>query len=329
MPYQKRFYLYFMNYYMYFLIFILSGILTYFIQKIFIHYKKFDDFNHRSSHKTLATRTGGIGIFASLLIVSSYYYFNKIELFDYSLFIPLGIMFIVGVYDDFYHADFKLKFLLQIIVAKIIIDQGYVISNYHGLFGFYEVPWLIAQLSTVFVFLVIINAINFIDGIDGLAISEVIKTIALIEFFSTSSSVLKPLSIMLFLSLIPLYYFNFKKHQKVFLGDSGSLLLGTIVSIYIFFILGNEYQFKEGFQINKTVFVVLVILYPLIDLLRVFILRIKKGKSPFEADQNHIHHLFLKYKLNNVSVLLFMILLISIVQLFIINSVSNISDMLF
>ena len=329
MPYRKRFYLYCMNYYMYFLIFILSGILTYFIQKIFIHYKKFDDFNHRSSHKTLATRTGGIGIFASLLIVSSYYYFNKIELFDYSLFIPLGIMFIVGVYDDFYHADFKLKFLLQIIVAKIIIDQGYVISNYHGLFGFYEVPWLIAQLSTVFVFLVIINAINFIDGIDGLAISEVIKTIALIEFFSTSSSVLKPLSIMLFLSLIPLYYFNFKKHQKVFLGDSGSLLLGTIVSIYIFFILGNEYQFKEGFQINKTVFVVLVILYPLIDLLRVFILRIKKGKSPFEADQNHIHHLFLKYKLNNVSVLLFMIMIISIVQLFIINSVSNISDMLF
>ena len=176
MPYRKRFYLYSMNYFMYSLVFILSGILTYFIQKIFIRYKKFDDFNHRSSHKTLATRTGGIGVFATLLIVSSYYYFNKIELFDYSLFIPLGIMFIVGVYDDFYHADFKLKFLLQIIVAKIIIDQGYVISNYHGLFGLYEVPWLLAQLSTVFVFLVIINAINFIDGIDGLAITEVINT---------------------------------------------------------------------------------------------------------------------------------------------------------
>ena len=98
-----------MNYSVYFLVFILSGFLTYVIQKIFIHYKKFDDFNHRSSHKTLATRTGGIGVFATLLVVSSYYYFNKIELFDYSLFIPLGIMFIVGAYDDFYHADFKLK----------------------------------------------------------------------------------------------------------------------------------------------------------------------------------------------------------------------------
>ena len=113
-----------MNYPVYFLVFILSGILIYFIQKIFIHYKRFDDINHRSSHKTLATRTGGIGVFATLLIVSSYYYFNKIELFDYSLFIPLGIMFIVGVYDDFYNADFKLKFLLQIILQKSLSIKG-------------------------------------------------------------------------------------------------------------------------------------------------------------------------------------------------------------
>ena len=124
--------------------FALSALLHYGIQQVFIYYKRFDDFNHRSSHKTLATRTGGIGVFLSLLFVSLFYYFQNIVLFDYSLFIPLGIMFIVGVYDDFYQADFKLKFLLQIIVAKILIDQGYVISNYHGLFGLYEVPWLLA-----------------------------------------------------------------------------------------------------------------------------------------------------------------------------------------
>ena len=287
-----------MNYPLYFSVIILSGILTYCTQKIFIHYKKFDDINHRSSHKTLATRTGGIGVFATLLIISSYYYFNTIELFDYSLFIPLGVMFIVGVYDDFYNADFKLKFLLQIIVAKIIIDQGYVISNYHGLFGLYEVPWLLAQLSTVFVFLVIINAINFIDGIDGLAITEVIKTIVLIEFFSGNQITLNPLAALLIFSLLPLYYFNFKKKGKVFLGDGGSLLLGTIVSIYIFYTLGSEYQFKVNFQINKVLFAVLVILYPLVDLLRVFILRIKDGKSPFEADQRHIHH-YLNYNFNS------------------------------
>jgi len=279
---------------LYFLIFVLSGLLTYFIQKIFVYYKRFDDFNHRSSHTTLATRTGGISVFITLLSASLYFYFNSIELFDYSLFIPIGVMFVVGVYDDFYNADFKLKFLLQIIVAKIIIDQGFVITNYHGLFGLYEVPWILAQLTTVFVFLVIINAINFIDGIDGLAITEIIKSVMLIEFFSASNTPLKPLGSMLVLSLLPLYYFNFKKTKKVFLGDSGSLLLGTIISIYIFYVLGNEYQFKPSFQLNKVFFSVMVILYPLTDLLRVFVLRKKRGKSPFEADQNHLHHLLLK-----------------------------------
>ena len=300
-----------MNFPIYFLVFALSGILTYCTQKIFIHYKKFDDINHRSSHKTLATRTGGIGIFATLLFVSTYYYFNTIELFDYSLFIPLGIMFIVGVYDDFYSADFKLKFLLQIIVAKIIIDQGYVISNYHGLFGLYEVPWILAQLSTVFVFLVIINAINFIDGIDGLAITEVIKTIILIEFFSRNQTTLNPLMTLLILSLLPLYYFNFKKKGKVFLGDAGSLLLGTMVSIYIFYVLGSEYSFKSGLQINKVLFAILIIIYPLIDILRVFILRINDGKSPFEADQKHIHH-FLKNKFNSHFKVTFTIVILEI-----------------
>ena len=296
---------------MYFLVVLLSGLLTYFTQKIFIHYKKFDDFNHRSSHKTLATRTGGIGVFATLLIISSYYYFNKIDLFDYSLFIPLGIMFIVGVYDDFYHADFKLKFLLQIIVAKIIIDQGYVISNYHGLFGLYEVPWILAQLSTVFVFLVIINAINFIDGIDGLAISEVIKTILLIEFFSASKTALTPLALLLIISLLPLYYFNFKKKGKVFLGDGGSLLLGTILSIYIFYVLEHQYVIKNNIQINKVLFAILIVFYPLLDLLRVFIIRIKNGRSPFLADQSHLHHYIVK-KTDSVIITILLIEFVSV-----------------
>ena len=276
------------------LVVLLSGVFTFIIQKIFINNKIFDDFNHRSSHVSLATKTGGISVFVTLFLVSVYFYFNSVELFDYSLFIPLGIMFVVGVYDDFYDVDFKLKFLLQIIVAKIIIDQGFVITNYYGLFGLYEVPWLLAQLTTVFVFLVIINSINFIDGIDGLAITEVIKIILLIEFFSANDTALRPLALLLILSILPLYYFNFKKKNKVFLGDSGSLLLGTIVSVYTFYLLGNDFEFKPEFALNKALFAVLVLLYPLTDLLRVFIIRIKNGNSPFEPDQNHLHHIFHK-----------------------------------
>jgi UDP-N-acetylmuramyl pentapeptide phosphotransferase/UDP-N-acetylglucosamine-1-phosphate transferase len=285
--------------------FIIASTLHFGVQKLFISYKRFDDFNHRSSHKTLATRTGGIGIFLSVFIISLYFYFQGIELFDYSLFIPFGIMFIVGVYDDLYNADFKLKFLLQIIVAKILIDQGFIISNYHGLFGLYEVPRILAQLSTVFVFLVIVNSINFIDGIDGLAITQVIKTILLVEFFSQSTD-LSVLSLMLISSIIPLYYFNFKKKTKVFLGDGGSLLLGTVASVYIFYVLGIDFKFENDISLNKALFSILILLYPLLDLLRVFIIRLKNKKSPFEPDQNHIHH-FLVSKYNQLQTLILII----------------------
>ena len=303
---------------------VLSGVLHYFIQRIFIFLKKFDDFNFRSSHNTLATRTGGIGIFATLFIISLYYYLQGVEIFDYSLFIPLGIMFIVGVYDDFYKADFKLKFFLQIIVAKILIDQGYVISNYYGLFGLYEVPWLLAQLSTIFVFLVVVNAINFIDGIDGLAITEIIKAILLIEFFSDGFTTLSNLGFLVICSLIPLYYFNFKKRGKVFLGDGGSMFLGALVMVYLLRVLGDDYTMINEFQINKALFCVLVLIYPLTDLLRVFILRLKERKSPFVADQNHLHHLLHKkgYKpilnvlvIQGLSVTIFLLFVFGITKL--------------
>lgn len=278
------------------------------VQKIFIHYKQFDDFNHRSSHKTLATRTGGIGIFLTVLIISLYYYFQGIVLFDYSLFIPLGIMFVIGIYDDLYNADFKLKFLMQIIVAKILTDQGYVISNYHGLFGLYEVPWLLAQLSTIFIFLVVVNAINFIDGIDGLAITEVLKIILLIEFFSDGLTALAPLGMLVMATILPLYYFNFKKKRKVFLGDGGSMLLGSLVMIYVLNMLGDSFIFKTELRLNKTLFSVLILLYPLTDLLRVFIVRIKDRKSPFVADKGHLHHLLNKKFKPSISLLTIVLL---------------------
>ena len=299
---------------------VLSAVLNYSIQKIFNYYKKFDDFNHRSSHNTLATRTGGIGIFTTLLLVSLFFYFQGIEIFDYSLFIPLGIMFVVGVYDDFYNADFKLKFFLQIIVAKILIDQGYVISNYNGLFGLYEVPWLLAQFSTVFLFLVVVNSINFIDGIDGLAISVVIKSILFIEFISSEPTVLFPLGYILIFCIIPLYYFNFKKSKKVFLGDSGSLILGSIVCIYLLNILGSEYKMINEIEINKSIFSIVVLFYPLFDLIRVFSIRLFNKKSPFEADQKHIHHLLLfKFK-KHYQVTIAIILLDSIISLLMLSA---------
>ena len=300
-----------MNVTLYTVVIVLSSILHFSIQKIFIYYKRFDDINHRSSHKTLATRTGGIGVFISLFLVSLFYYSKGVEIFDYTLFVPLGIMLIVGVYDDLYKADFKLKFFLQIIVAKILIDQGYVITNYFGLFGLYQVPWLLAQITTVFVFLVVVNAINFIDGIDGLAITQVIKTIVLIEFLSYESTLLLPIGSIIIISIIPLYYFNFKKEKKVFLGDGGSMFLGTIVMIYALTTLSPNYTILPEYSINKVILAILSVLYPLIDLLRVFIIRVVDGKSPFIADRRHLHHKVLAVT-KHQSLVVFIILIVEL-----------------
>ena len=277
-----------------------SFLTSYALKKLFTKLNKFDAINFRSVHQSKATKTGGIAVFTTIFIFSFYFYLRSDQIYDFSILIPLGIMFVVGVYDDFYNADFKLKFLLQIIVAKILIDYGLIIENFHGVFGLYEIPRIPSQLFTVFVFLVIVNAINFIDGIDGLAITEAIKVILVVELLSTTATTYFKLGMITILALLPLYYFNYKKDYKVFLGDGGSLFLGTLISIYVFYVLGPEYELKQS--ISKPFLSMSLILYPLIDLLRVFIIRMKEKKSPFNPDQNHIHHFLLKRGLNHFKI---------------------------
>ena len=191
----------------------ISLIFTVSFKFLFIKSKSFDHINYRSIHKTKATKSGGISVFTTLFIFSFYFYLNQIDLFDFSLLVPLGIMFIVGVYDDFYNADFKLKFFLQIIVAKILIDQGLIIDNFYGVLGLNEIPRFAGQIFTIFVFLIIINAINFIDGIDGLAITETIKVILLVEFLSIGPTPFFSLGKLTAL-VYCLIFFNLKKIIK-------------------------------------------------------------------------------------------------------------------
>ncbi len=286
------------------------------LQRWFIKLKKFDTINSRSVHRSKATKTGGISIFLTLFIFSCFFYLKGENIFNFSLLIPLGIMFITGVYDDFYNADFKLKFFLQIIVAKILIDQGLIIDNFYGVFGFNEISRLAGQLFTVFVFLIIVNAINFIDGIDGMAITEFLKVILCVEILSAQPTPFFYLGIICLLSVLPLYYYNFKREYKVFLGDAGSLFLGTLIAVYIFYVLGPNYTIKGGLNINKALLSVVLIIYPLLDLLRVFIIRLGKNKSPFSADQNHLHHLLLNRGFPHYAIVLCM-LTISLLFLFI------------
>jgi UDP-GlcNAc:undecaprenyl-phosphate GlcNAc-1-phosphate transferase len=275
-------------------IFCLSLCLIYFIQKIYIRKNITDKITSRSSHISLATRSGGISVFLTLFIISTYYYLKGYEIYDFSIIVPISMITIVGLFDDIYNVDFKLKFIFQIIFAKIIIDNGFIIDNLHGVFGLFEIGRILAQLLTILIIVAIINAINFIDGIDGLAISITLLFIISFEFFALSNTGFYNLSIIIISSLVPLYYFNFKKESKVFLGDSGSLLLGGIVSVFVVNILSNYYLIKPQFDLHKILFVISILFYPIVDIIRIFFLRLLKGKSPFQPDNNHIHHLLLK-----------------------------------
>lgn len=260
-------------------------------QFFFLKNNMIDEIKIRSSHKTIATRSGGIAIFISIFFVSLFYYISSNVIYDFSFLVPLSLLLFIGLYDDIYKLDFKLKFIFQIIAAKIIIDNGLIIDNLHGVFGIYELNRIIGQLITIFFIVAIINAINFIDGIDGLAISSVALFIILFELLSSMNSIFINFSIIVVSTFLPLYYFNFKKKNKIFLGDSGSLFLGGVVSIYVLHILSQNYIIKDAFDIHKILFVISVLFYPIIDIIRVVILRIYNNKSPFIADKNHIHHL--------------------------------------
>ena len=257
------------------------------VQKIFLLKSKIDQINHRSSHSVTATKTGGISVFITLTFYTIYFYLTKNQIFDFSLMLPLGIIFVTGVYDDSYNADFKLKFLIQIIVAKLFIDYGFSINNLYGFLGINELPNILSQILSILSFLIIVNSINFIDGIDGLASSISIYIILAFEFF-IRKSILINLNVLLLMSVLPLFYFNFKKENKVFLGDAGSLLLGSIISINSFSFLGQE---NYSFSINPIFIFILILFYPIFDLARVFFIRIYNKRSPFIADKIHIHHL--------------------------------------
>lgn len=275
--------------------FFLSIITSYYCQKLFLKKKIFDKINLRSSHNSIATRSGGLSVFIVIMIISIYFYLIGIEIFNFSILVPLSIVFLVGVYDDFYSVDFKLKFIFQIIVAKIIIDNGLIIDNFHGFFGIFEINRVLAQLVTIFIIISIINAINLVDGIDGLLISITLMFIISYELFASENTDLYFLSLIVITALTPLYYFNFRKTEKIFLGDAGSYLLGGIIAIYILNILSVGYKIRPEFDINKIIYIISILCYPIIDVIRIFSLRIINKKSPFIADKNHIHHNLLKY----------------------------------
>lgn len=272
----------------YIVVIILSIALNLILKKNFLNYELIDNINHRSSHSSIALRSGGSVIFLIIILYSGYLYINGKQPYDFSFLLPLAILYIIGLYDDIKGLDFTLKFIFQIISAKLLIDIGYVIDIF-SIFGYeYTFTRILSQLISMFVFISIFNAYNFIDGIDSNIHLESMKNLILILFIFNLNQELSSLAIYCVLVIMINLFFNLNKKIKIFTGDSGSLIIPVILIMFIF----------EGIEIsadkNSLKYIVLLLIYPLFDLVRVVLIRLKNKKSPFMPDRNHLHHRVIK-----------------------------------
>ena len=250
--------------------------------------------NVRSSHTQETPSLGGIAIFAALSIV-----FLLMTQFAGAaekaplLFPSLVILFFIGLKDDILVINPYKKLIAQCFAAGLFITCTDIrIGNLFGLLSVYELSYLTSFLLTTLVIVVIINAYNLIDGIDGLAGSLGIVTALLygVYFYATGLVWAVVLCATLVGSLIGFLRFNFSFLQKVFMGDSGSLMVGFILAVLaITFIQLNEMPHSLQVQ-NAPTIAIVTLAIPLFDTLRVFSHRLLQGLGPFQADRNHIHH---------------------------------------
>jgi len=280
----------------------------------------------RSSHQTETPTLGGIAIFASTLI--AYFLWPHSENIVDSNLISLSmtgviILFFLGLKDDILALDSTKKLLVQICASLILVAMGnFKVDNFYGIFGIHQIPYFVSIPLTVFIFIAIINAINLIDGIDGLAggISLIAGVGFGIWFILNGHFSFGCLAFAMSGSLLGFLRFNFSKTSKIFMGDTGSLIIGYLLSIFAveFLSLNVGYKNDSTAYFNAPIIVMVLLIVPIFDTLRVFIVRIVKGGSPFVADRNHMHHILIDSGLNHfwASFTLWMVTILNTVLFF-------------
>lgn len=264
--------------------------------------------NDRSSHDKSVPTLGGLAIFIGLSITTSLVTIvmgDKTEISEILSIVTTSIILLfIGMKDDLIEISSLKKFLTQLVAALLLILlTGNHITDFYGLLGIHSIPRLLCIGFTVFVYILIINAYNLIDGIDGLAAG-----IGIVFFgFLGTSFIVNSRCIDGFLSfasiggLVAFSRYNISNIRKVFMGDTGSMVIGLILTYQIIKILSIDPSIKGNYQINNIPVVILALLsYPLFDTLRVLIIRIKSNKNPFSADRNHIHHSLIDLGLTHI-----------------------------
>ncbi len=287
-------------------------------------YKRlFDNIDERKVHKEKISRLGGVAIFSGFIIAVLLFVNIKETAYIGGLLVGTIILFFIGLKDDILLiAPFK-KLMGQLVAALVLVFFGHTyITDLHGFFGIHQIHWTISIVLTLFVILVTINAFNFIDGIDGLSSSVgVVTTLAFCIWFVLSKEYnMSIIGFSLIAALIAFIRFNlFSTRLRIFMGDTGSMILGFVISFLAinFNEMNIDFRDNQYFILPAPAVAFGVLIIPYFDMLRVMYIRVLKGQKLFNADKNHLHHLFLKLGLSHKQVVLmvvvFNILFISLV----------------
>jgi UDP-N-acetylmuramyl pentapeptide phosphotransferase/UDP-N-acetylglucosamine-1-phosphate transferase len=260
----------------------------------------------RSSHKTPTPTFGGVAIFAGILIGYMIWNFGDEGILIHKVFAGTVILFFLGVKDDLYALSPTKKMVVQVLASAIVvIGSDLRIYDLFGIFGISHIPYIISILLTIFIFVAMINAFNLIDGIDGLAggIAMIASTGFGMWFLVNHHYSLACLALCLAGSLVGFLRFNFSQNQKIFMGDTGSLIIGYITTVlavkFIHLNVMHAWEADISF-VSAPIIAVVILIIPIFDTIRVFSIRILRGKSPFKADRLHMHHLLIDNNLSHM-----------------------------
>ncbi|MDX1810151.1 MAG: MraY family glycosyltransferase [Sulfurospirillaceae bacterium] len=257
--------------------------------------------NDRSHHDVVIPRGAGIG-FIFAFFISSIIFETQLFLQDWFIFASIFVVFSVGILDDMREVSPKLKFIAIFLATYILWLNGYGIHTIGSWFGYkVDLSWGVGLFFSMFALAGFTNALNLIDGLDGLAGSISIVIICIFGFIGLKyhNDTMIVISCFIVASLLGFMFLNWNA-AKVFMGDSGSLTLGFVISVLA--VMSIKY-------IHPVTILYLGAL-PILDTLIVMIRRIRQGKSPFSPDQTHIHHILIKFFDNQVEkTVIFLIIL--------------------
>jgi len=258
--------------------------------------------NERKLHKRPTPSIGGMVLVPCIFI--AWLLFATHESIDRSSFVTLMaaifIMYGMGLYDDKWPLSHRIKLPIQLILSASLISAMDILPiDFNGTLGIHLVDGWWGFLLVLLFFQFTINAVNFIDGINGLLGSYTLVTLGFLGIIFLSMEVSPAMSWLLLITAsatMGYLFFNFKRKAETFMGDSGSTVIGLVIAAAVSMLMSHS---SEIGGVPSFYFVAILFWYPLIDSLQVYSRRLLRGLSPFQADKRHLHHLLLKHVVNN------------------------------